>query len=202
MPRAPLSAILACVSFGIIAYPEPASAQKRQSPSDKAWEQKFLLSETDDGNGQKNCFLSDGTVVKTEASKPCPFPKRAPDFVRTQRNEPLAIRPGNQEVTKPQQNQGVPEQDNQLRAENPPKEGGKQSSDLNSSSRQQGGQPSLKRDVQQEKEPTPLDGDAGDDLVLDRAMKRCSALGFTKGTQAYKSCALEQIRILSAPNRL
>jgi hypothetical protein len=36
-----------------------------------------------------------------------------------------------------------------------------------------------------------------DDLIADKAIRRCERIGFKAGTELFKSCALEQIRILS-----
>jgi len=45
--------------------------------------------------------------------------------------------------------------------------------------------------------PSPVPSAETDDLIADRAIRRCERIGFKAGTEPFKSCALEQIRILS-----
>lgn len=45
--------------------------------------------------------------------------------------------------------------------------------------------------------PSPVTPAESDDLIADKAIRRCERIGFKAGTEPFKSCALEQIRILS-----
>ncbi len=45
--------------------------------------------------------------------------------------------------------------------------------------------------------PSPVTSADTDDLIADKAIRRCERIGFKAGTEPFKSCALEQIRILS-----
>jgi hypothetical protein len=45
--------------------------------------------------------------------------------------------------------------------------------------------------------PSPVTSAETDDLIADKAIRRCERIGFKAGTEPFKSCALEQIRILS-----
>jgi hypothetical protein len=45
--------------------------------------------------------------------------------------------------------------------------------------------------------PPPVTSAEPDDIIADKAIRRCERIGFKAGTEPFKSCALEQIRILS-----
>lgn len=55
--------------------------------------------------------------------------------------------------------------------------------------------PEKTSDVQPAKAPTPQK--LSDDAILDTAMNRCDRIGFKRGQDDFKSCVMQQIRLLS-----
>ena len=152
----------------------------------------FLISESDLGDGFKVCHLSDGTQQRIEANKACPYPLRGKPFVQQapsndgERELPvkastetakLSVGPAVSRPTAQQPDSAAPEEQSNIAANvaDQTKTVGKPLSS-----------------------PKALSlGEPAEDTVAIKAMRRCEMIGFQKGTDQFRSCALEQIRIIS-----
>jgi hypothetical protein len=162
-----------------LAQATAAAASETLTPSStSSARQKFLLSERDLGNGFKVCFLSNGLQMRRPSGEACPasLPASSPP-------QPASL------ITsqlKPPQSEGS-------------QPGTPTSKTVNALDPARGAESRVEREViKSATSATPnVTKITIEDSVADMALKRCERIGFAPGTETFKSCALEQIRILS-----
>lgn len=184
----------------------------------------FLLSERDLGTGFKVCFLSNGLQMRLPVSQVCPYPLRAPPLAPEQPQ--LAAQPTSAvakesavpaEISKQvklvesasMQTQSLqPSPSRPAVAAKPsqtqkPVEAPKPASPPVAFSQPIVQPVSVSAVAPENKSqsastaPSPVTPTDTNDLIADKAIRRCERIGFKVGTEPFKSCALEQIRILS-----
>lgn len=187
----------------------------------------FLLSERDLGTGFKVCFLSNGLQMRLPVSQVCPYPLKAPPLAPEQpllAAQPTSAATKESAVTaeiskeaqlvepapmQPQNLQPLPSRPAVAPAAAKPTQTQKPVAAPKPASppamfSQPIVQPVAVREVAPESKsqaatttPAPVTPADSDDLIADKAIRRCERIGFKVGTEPFKSCALEQIRILS-----
>jgi hypothetical protein len=184
----------------------------------------FLLSERDLGSGFKVCFLSNGLQMRIATSQPCPYPLKAPPFIEPKREpkDDAGIAANSQPVIEPKskaENSAVapsvvqakplqPSQQTQLGSSipanlvpsNPQPSDQVQASKVEVAiAKQNDIQPLIAKQpshpIVQPSEDQIAQAD--DDEIATKAIRRCERIGFVKGSEPFKSCALEQIRLLT-----
>jgi hypothetical protein len=200
-------------------------AQDRATPSNQ--EPTFLISERDLGNGLKVCFLSNGLQMRLNASQVCPYPLRAAALAVEQSaaaSKPNLPGVGGSadrvEASNAVPANDAPQQQPQNQQSFPTSEVAKsanftqqiQRGNIDQSSKSTTIATISNPVVQPSTPPVTATGVTSqvvanavsstqdsepEDLIADRAIRRCERIGFKSGTDQFKACALEQIRILS-----
>lgn len=199
-----------------------AAADNLNASTSSATQPVFLLSERNLGTGFKICFLSNGLQMRMPATQVCPYPLKAPplaDEKPTPVTAPQAPAPAQagfssnpikaETVTEPTklpqqsaqqqpQRQTAPPVSVAQKLPEPPKPAVQPTPPATTP------QPIAARSTPIESKPqntaaAPVSTQVSDDddLIADKAIRRCERIGFKAGTELFKSCALEQIRILS-----
>lgn len=156
----------------------PAANVSLSPPSRSSERQDYLLSESDLGNGSKICFLFSGLQMRLPSGQACPVsqpPSRLPQPAPLAASQPRPTQSENTQVPI-----AAPQAVRQPELT-------------------QNGATKVDKDVGSTAVvATPNAASAAkEDSVADMAIKRCERIGFASGTESFKSCALEQIRLLS-----
>ncbi|CAN1484463.1 hypothetical protein MCEREM21A_00002 [Sphingomonadaceae bacterium] len=184
----------------------------------------FLLSERDLGSGFKVCFLSNGLQMRIASSQPCPYPLKAPPFIETKREPEAAasIAANTQRVKEPKSTaenttvspsttQAKPLQSSQQRQVEPSTTASLVSSNPQTADpiqkpkaetaiakqidTQSSSEKAASPVLMQSKESAETQDD--NDEIATKAIRRCERIGFKLGTEPFKACALEQIRLIT-----
>lgn len=206
------------MTLGVLLVAPALAADEASNSSPKAAELVFLLSERDLGTGFKVCFLSNGMQLRRPVSQSCPSPTPVPSPAPEQ-PEKMTQGPStaNSMVSVPLQNSGSVKARSAnllpLPATQEPAlvtTGAEMSLPAAEPAEQPKPTPKLKvanpavspaskENKLRAEPPVPLLTSAGelDDPIADKALKRCIMIGFERGTDQFRTCSLEQIRILS-----
>ena len=193
---------------------EAQAAQPLSSPQFTA-QPVFLLSERELGAGLKVCFLSNGLQMRLPSEKVCPYPLKAPPLVTepapassalAENNNSVALEPPKrieqpklQTSTLPSPPAAAPNAVVKL-PEQPKSKPAAQQAILQPTP-QTGAAPravNVSNKNQASGEGNSIENrDVIEDEIADKAIRRCERIGFKIGTEPFKVCALEQIKILS-----
>lgn len=214
---------LACTAivFTAAAFGDGARAEQPASAPQASAQPVFLLSERELGSGIKVCFLSNGLQMRLPSEKVCPYPLKAPPLALEQQASASMVASAstpasNTEIAKP----AVPETPKltgraEAQAQRPPADAVSSVVKLAEPTpkkapvQQMISQPmvqtvapirtasaSNKTEASAEgvniERPEPIQ-----DEIADKAIRRCERIGFKLGTEPFKVCALDQIKILS-----
>ena len=179
----------------------------------------FLLSERELGAGIKVCFLSNGLQVRLPSEKVCPYPLKAPPLATEPQPAPASTSPSILETSKPVApvSPMLVEQPKpaSLTSPSPPAAAASVVVKLpeppppKPSSQKTISQPvvqpvaiprtaNVSNRTQANAEANRIEPrEVIEDEISDKAIRRCERIGFKLGTEPFKSCALDQINILS-----
>ncbi|OYU01405.1 MAG: hypothetical protein CFE36_11230 [Sphingomonadaceae bacterium PASS1] len=161
----------------------------------------YLLSEHDLGSGFKNCILSNGLQLRLLLSQVCPYPIKAPPFQANEISSATSSSSSRPVSVADASAVSVSKKD--------PEHSGALNETVKSSVAMGGAAtpitsqglgatglstPNTKK-VSAPKSPMPQKTIA--DSILDAALNRCERIGFELGSAEFRSCASEQIRLLS-----
>ena len=178
--------VLVAAASGVTAH--ASDGQQSDRSQDTPPEPTFLLSERNLGSEGKICALSNGLQIRITAAQVCPYALKAPPFVE-QSQKPV---PGTQsKVSRPTPTQpalmnlpstGQGQRLNPETAASPKNElkSGLQTNSIEASQGRENQAP-----------------ESEDDEIAAKAIRRCERIGFAKGSEPFKSCALEQIRLIT-----
>lgn len=181
--RSALTAIVPKPAQNVVAVqplrPSAPAANESLSPSSRSSaRQDYLLSERDLGNGFKICFLFSGLQMRLPSGQACPEsqpPSRLPQPASFAASQPRPTQSENTQVLI-----AAPQAVKQPELT----QNGATKVDKNVGSTAVVATPNATSAAKK-------------DSVADMAIKRCERIGFAPGTESFKSCALEQIRLLS-----
>lgn len=198
-----------------------AKAEPPSNASQASTQPVFLLSERELGSGVKVCFLSNGLQMRLPSEKVCPYPLKAPPLAFEQQAGASTVTSAstpasNLEMAKP----ALPEAPKAAGRAEPQAQ---RSTAYAPSSAVKLAEPMPKKAPAQQIISQPLvqpvvtpntssasnktevipEGakierpEAIQDEIADKAIRRCERIGFKMGTEPFKLCALDQIKILS-----
>lgn len=195
-----------------------AEAEQPSSSTPVSAQPVFLLSERELGAGIKICFLSNGLQVRLPSEKVCPYPLKAPPLANEPQPAPASASPSIVETSKPAVSESpkLVEQPKlpSLTSPSPPAASNAvvkrpEPTQPKPSAQQTISQPvvqpvavprtaNVPNQIQASVEGTGIEHrEAIEDEIADKAIRRCERIGFKLGTEPFKVCALDQIKILS-----
>lgn len=205
------------MALAIAALAEEAQAGPPSSPPQVAAQPVFLLSERELGAGIKVCFLSNGLQMRLPSEKICPYPLKAPPLATGPQPAPASSevaetgKPVALESTKFIEQPKVPSSTppKPLAAAPIPVERLPEPIPTKPSAQQQISKPvvlpvapaqtsNVDSKSQPSAEVNSVDSrEVIEDEIADKAIRRCERIGFKVGTEPFKLCAIDQIKILS-----
>lgn len=180
------------VALVLIIWAGEVQAEQPSSSTQVSAQPVFLISEHDLGTGIKVCFLSNGLQVRLPSEKVCPYPLKAPPFTTEPQPAPASPSPSIVETSKP-----VTPASSKLIERSKPS--------TQQVISQPVAQPVAAPRAVNVSNGTQL-GAGGNDIkhneviedeIADKAIRRCERIGYKLGTEPFKLCALDQIKILS-----
>lgn len=207
------------MALSVAIWAGEASAEQPSGSSQISAQPVFLLSERELGAGIKVCFLSNGLQVRLPSEKVCPYPLKAPPLATEQQPAPAPAAPAIAEANKPAVTD-TPKLAEQPKTPSPPPQSLSAASPNAIVKLQEPPQQKLpiQRVISQpivqpvaplhatnasSKTQANVEGsgtehqDIIEDEIADKAIRRCERIGFKVGTEPFKVCALDQIKILS-----
>ena len=214
---------LTCITLAFTAatFGGGAKAEPPSSAPQASAQPVFLLSERELGSGIKVCFLSNGLQMRLPSEKVCPYPLKAPPLTLEQQAAASTVTSANTpasnaEIAQPT----LPEAPKvagraEAQAKRTPADAASSAVKLaEPMPKKAPAQPMVSQPLAQPV-VTPHDSSASNkteviaegakierpeaiqDEIADKAIRRCERIGFKPGTEPFKLCALDQIKILS-----
>ena len=213
--------VLVAAASGVTAH--ASDGQQSDRSQDTRPEPTFLLSERNLGSEGKICFLSNGLQIRITAAQVCPYALKAPPFVEQSQKPVPSTQPSiiqNPSIDPKPTLEANSAKQSALRS--PPSQPAAQSKvsrptptqpalqNLPSTGQGQRLKPetaaSPKNDTKSGLQTNSIETSQGreslspeseDDEIAAKAIRRCERIGFAQGSEPFKSCALEQIRLIT-----
>ncbi len=205
------------MAIAVAAGAVEAQAGQPSSPIQIAAQPVFLLSERELGAGIKVCFLSNGLQMRLASEKVCPYPLKAPPLATEPKPAPASSEVAETEKPVALESTKLIEQP-KAQSSTPPKPLAAAPSPVVKLPEPIPTKPSAQQQISKpevlpvapaqtsnvaSKSHASAEVDSAEarevieDEIADKAIRRCERIGFKVGTEPFKLCAIDQIKILS-----